>query len=119
MRSHLKTALSTAILSMLPMFAVNAHQGWGSYDATRPLTIEAPLKLVSWGNPHGTAKVKWQTDEWDVVLAPVSRMEARGLTEEMLGSGRAVTLIGYPRSDGTREMRIARLIVDGRTVELI
>jgi hypothetical protein len=118
MRSQVKTALSAAILSMLPMFAVNAHQGWGSYDATQPLTIEASLKSVSWGNPHGTAKVKWKRNEWDVVLAPVSMMEARGLTEEMLGNGQTVTLIGFPRSDGTREMRIERMIIDGKTVEL-
>ena len=40
------------------------------------------------------------------MLAPVARMEARGLTRAMLASGKPVTLIGYPRRDGTAEMRI-------------
>jgi hypothetical protein len=118
MRSQLKKTLSAAILAMLPMFAVNAHHGWSSYDATKLMTVEAPLKAVSWGNPHGTAKVKWQKAEWDVILAPVSRMEARGLTEEMVSKGQKVTLIGYPRNDGSKEMRIERVIIDGKTVEL-
>ncbi len=85
---------------------------------SRTLSITAPLKSVTWGNPHGSAKVVWQKKEWDVVLAPVARMEARGLTQDMLGSGRPVTLVGYPRSDGTAEMRIERVTVGDKTVEL-
>lgn len=114
----LRNALTAAILAMLPMFAVNAHHGWSSYDATQVLTVKAPLKSVSWGNPHGTAKVMWKKAEWDVILAPVSRMEARGLTEDMVSKGQTVTLVGYPRADGTREMRIERVIVGDKTVEL-
>ena len=96
----------------------SAHHGWSSYDATKVLTVKAPLTAVSWGNPHGTAKVRWQGRNWDVVLAPTARMEARGLTQAMLGPGQTVTLVGYPRSDGTTEMRIERVIVGNKTVEL-
>lgn len=98
--------------------AAYAHHGWSSYDGEKTLTITAPLAAVTWGNPHGSAKVKWQKKDWDVVLAPVARMEARGLTETMLARGKSVTLVGYPRRDGTPEMRIERVIVDGKTVEL-
>ena len=118
MRAQLKRSLTAAVLAMLPMFAVNAHHGWSSYDASQVLTVKAPLKGVNWGNPHGTAKVKWQKDEWDVILAPVSRMEARGLTEDMVSQGQSVTLSGYPRADGTKELRVERVIVGGKTVEL-
>ncbi|AMK20189.1 MULTISPECIES: DUF6152 family protein [Sphingobium] len=108
-------------LAMLLMFAPSAgfaHHGWSSYDSTKPLSVTAPLSSVSWGNPHGSAKVMWQKKEWTLVLAPVSRMEARGLTKAMLTSGKPVTLVGYPRSDGTAEMRIERVTVDRKTVEL-
>lgn len=95
-----------------------AHHGWSSYDDTKVLTVKAPLTAVSWGNPHGSAQVTWQKRNWHVVLAPVSRMEARGLTRQMLAPKKVVTLVGYPRKDGTAEMRIERVIVDGKTVEL-
>ena len=36
----------------------------------------------------------------------------------MLAPGKAVTLVGYPRKDGTAEMRIERVIVGKKTVEL-
>jgi hypothetical protein len=106
-----------AILAIAPTAAF-AHHGWSSYDDTRTLTVKAPLSTVTWGNPHGAAKVVWQKRTWDVVLAPVSRMEARGLTRDMLAPGKPVTLVGYPRKDGTAEMRIERVIAGGKTVEL-
>jgi Family of unknown function (DUF6152) len=102
---------------MLPATA-SAHHGWSSYDASKTIKITAPLKAVQWGNPHGSATVNYQGKTWAVVLAPVSRMEARGLKQEMLASGKPVTLEGYPRSDGTAEMRIERVTVGKQTVEL-
>lgn len=108
--------LAAAILAA-PVAAL-AHHGWSSYDAAKPVTVTAPLTEVSWRNPHGAAKVAYRGKTWDVILAPVARMEARGLTQAMLAPGKIVTLMGYPRSDGTAEMRIERVTAQGKTVEL-
>ncbi|MDB5663157.1 MAG: hypothetical protein JWN59_1495 [Sphingomonas bacterium] len=106
-----------AAIAAIPAAAL-AHHGWSSYDAEQTLTVTAPLRDVTWGNPHGSAKIDWQKKSWDVVLAPVSRMEARGLSREMLPANTVVTLVGYPRRDGTPEMRIERITVGDKTVEL-
>ena len=106
-----------ATLALAPVAAL-AHHGWSSYDAEKTLRITVPLTSVSWSNPHGTATAQWQKRNWTIVLAPVARMEARGLTRDMLAPGKPVTLVGYPRKDGTAEMRIERVIIDGKTVEL-
>jgi hypothetical protein len=111
------TAALTAALALIPAAAF-AHHGWSSYDATKVLRIDTTLSNVSWGMPHGTAKTRYKGKTWDVILAPVSRMEARGLTQDMVGPKKKVTLVGYPRSDGTAEMRIERVIAGGKTVEL-
>ena len=95
-----------------------AHHGWSSYDATKTIRVTAPLSAVTWGNPHGAAKVVWQRQTWDVILAPVARMQARGLTRAMLVSGKPVTLIGHPRRDGAAEMRIETVVAGGKRVEL-
>lgn len=115
--SHKSLIAATAAVFLIPGAAL-AHHGWSSYDAEKTLRVIAPLTSVSWGNPHGEAKVSYQGKTWTVVLAPVARMEARGLTEAMLGGGKPVTLEGYPRKDGVAEMRIERITVDGKTVEL-
>ncbi len=107
-----------AIAALVASAPAAAHHGWSSYDASKVLTVKSALTGVTWGNPHGAAKVKYQGKTWDVILAPTTRMEARGLTRAMLGPKQVVTLVGYPRSDGTAEMRIERVIAGGKTVEL-
>lgn len=113
----LKHFALAAVLAMVPA-ATRAHHGWSSYDASKTITHSAALTNVKWGNPHGTAKVRYQGRTWDVILAPVARMEARGLTRAMVGPRSRVTLIGYPRGDGAAEMRIERVVAGGKTVEL-
>ncbi len=111
-------AVAALAVAVIAPAAALAHHGWSSYDATKTIKVTAPLIDVAWRNPHGEAKVAYQGRTWAVILAPVSRMEARGLTQAMLAPGKRVTLEGYPRTDGTPEMRIERVIAEGKTVEL-
>jgi hypothetical protein len=112
-----KLALALALAAAVPAAAF-AHHGWSSYDAEKVIEHQGTLTELSWGNPHGMAKVRYRGRVWDVVLAPVRRMEARGLTEAMIRPGQRITLVGYPRRDGEPEMRIERVIVGDKTVEL-
>jgi hypothetical protein len=116
MKHVLTTAIAAAAIAFPTLAA--AHHGWSSYDESKPIKVVAPLSEVRWANPHGTARVAYQGKTWDVILAPVSRMEARGLSEAMVGPRQTVTLVGYARRDGTAEMRIERVIAGGKTVEL-
>lgn len=113
-----RTSLFAAALVLALPGAALAHHGWSSYDESKPLTLTGTLQSVSWGNPHGSASMRWQGKQWHVVLAPVSRMEARGLSAAMIDKGQTVTLTGYARKDGTAEMRIERIKVGDKTVEL-
>ncbi|MDH4583846.1 hypothetical protein E8F20_18485 [Pseudomonas sp. BN415] len=114
-----KLALLLAFFALvLGATAAFAHHGWSSYDADKPLTIEAPVKDLSYRNPHAHITIDYDGREWHVVLAPISRMSARGLPEADLLPGKRVTIVGYPRKDGEAEIRAERVIVNGRTVEL-
>jgi hypothetical protein len=112
-----RTLAAIALGLALPAAAL-AHHGWSSYDTSKAITATGPLKEVAWRNPHGEAKMDYQGKTWDVILAPTSRMEARGLSQEMLKNGTVATVEGYPRTDGTAEMRLERITVAGKTVEL-
>ena len=111
-----KFMLAAAILT-IPAAAF-AHHGWSSYDEKKAIKHRAALTDVKWSNPHGTAKVRYKNATWDVILAPVARMEARGLSEQMVGPKQQIVLEGYPRRDGAHEMRIERITAGGKTVEL-
>ncbi|WP_293700737.1 MULTISPECIES: DUF6152 family protein [unclassified Sphingopyxis] len=97
---------------------VAAHHGWSSYDESKPVTLNGTFAELSWGNPHGAAKMRWKGKLWDVILAPTSRMEARGLSRAEVEPGKPVRLTGYLRRDGTAEMRIERVMIGKKTVEL-
>lgn len=112
----MRPALALA-LAMIPLPAA-AHHGWGSYEASRPMTIEAAIEEVMLGNPHGMLAVTSDGKRWEVTLAPLSRMQARGATADIVAKGKRVTAYGYPRRDGTPEMRAEWIEIDGRRFEL-
>ena len=114
----MKKMLIAAVVAIALPAAAAAHHGWSSYDANKVLTVKGKFKTVNWANPHGMATMDYKGKQWRVVLAPTGRMEARGLTRAMIAPGKTVTLVGYPRLDGTAEMRIERITAGGKTVEL-
>jgi hypothetical protein len=114
----MRQALIAAAVALALPAAALAHHGWSSYDSTKVLNVTGTFKTISWANPHGSATMNWKGKAWHVVLAPTARMEARGLTPAMIAPGKTVTIVGYPRRDGTAEMRIERITAGGKTVEL-
>ncbi|NJM29062.1 MAG: hypothetical protein HC855_02035 [Rhizobiales bacterium] len=95
-----------------------AHHGWGSYDATKPMTVTAVIEQVTLGNPHGDVMLTHQGEMWHVTLAPLSRMTARGANAEFVVQGKEATLYGFPKRDGTKEMRAEWIEIGGKRIQL-
>ncbi len=85
--------------------AALGHHGWGSYDASKPVTVTGPIVTAKFENPHATITVGGNDKVWTVTLAPPSRMSSRGATEK----------IGTVEKD---EMRAERITVNGKTYEM-
>jgi Family of unknown function (DUF6152) len=98
--------------------AAEAHHGWSSYDAAKVIKAEVTVDVVRYQNPHGEIEITYEGKPWVVVLAPVSRMQARGLPKEDLTVGTKVLIEAYPKRDGAAEMRAERITVNGKTIEL-
>ena len=110
--------LSAALAVALVPATLAAHHGWSSYQENKPLTVDGTIAESTYGNPHGTARLQTADKTWDVVLAPPSRMEARGLTQAMLAKGTKARVLGYQHKQIATEMRAERITIDGKTVEL-
>lgn len=110
--------VASALVLLLASTFAQAHHGWSSYDSDQQLTLEVPLQSVNYRNPHADVSIEHDGRTWQVILAPISRLQARGLPEADLTAGKTVTIVGYPRKDGSPEIRAERIIVDGRTIEL-
>ncbi len=95
-----------------------AHHGWSEYDADTTLTLTGTIKASGYEHPHGHVMLVTPAKTWNVVLAPPSRMENRGLPREALKPGNTVTVVGYPNRQKPEEMRAERITFEGKTVEL-
>ena len=111
----LAVVVTAGLLTVLSAFA---HHGWGSYDADKPMTVEAVIEEISLGNPHGHMMLTHGGRQWEVTLAPLSRMTARGATAAVVAKGKTVKAYGYPKRDGTPEMRAEWIEVDSKRFEL-
>lgn len=99
--------------------AALAHHGWSGYDEKTPIKLEGTIQRSDYKNPHGTIQLKGKDDKvLEVILAPTSRMQARGLTAEMLKVGQVVTVEGYKKNADAGELRAERITVGTKTVEL-
>lgn len=112
-----RIAILLTALSALAAPAL-AHHGWGSYDATKPMTITATVADLTLGNPHGMMMLTFEGQPWHVTLAPLSRMNARGATADLLVPGKEITTHGYPKRDGTPEIRAEWIEIGGTRFEL-
>ena len=104
-------------LALLPSLAL-AHHGWSEYDSTKLLKLSGKIVESGYEHPHGFIRLETPDKTWLCVLAPPSRMDARGLGRDLLKPGASVTLEGYANRGKPEEMRAERIIAGGKTVEL-
>jgi hypothetical protein len=95
-----------------------AHHGWGSYDSTKTVTVDAEIIDVKYENPHVEIRLAYKDKKYTMTLAPVFRMENRGIPKGLLAKGKKVKVEGYQSKVHDDEMRIERITVDGKVVEL-
>ena len=69
-------------------------------------------------NPHGVLMLKVPGKTWEVVLAPPSRMIARGLRNEQIAPGQLVRVMGYPNKVDGDELRAEWIKVADTTYQL-
>lgn len=115
MLSRLGLAAALLVAALIP---ASAHHGWGSYDASEPVTVEGKILTAQYENPHVTLTVEGGDKTWTLTLAPVSRMRVRGASQEMVSPGKVITAVGYVSTRDPDEMRAERITVDGETVEM-
>jgi hypothetical protein len=95
-----------------------AHHGWGSYDASKPVTVAGKVLTSKYENPHVVITVQAPDKVWTVTLAPTSRMINRGALQATVAVGKEISAVGYPSTVDKDEMRAERITVDGKTIEM-
>ena len=115
------TSLKNIFLPFLLLVFVSFsafHHGWGNYDMEKVIDETGIIRSSTYENPHASATVKLKRKVWTVILAPTSRMSARGVSAEMIKKGTSVRVVGYPHKKIKNEMRAERIFIDGTKYEL-
>lgn len=101
------------------------HHGWSNYNQDEVLDYTGIILSNDIGNPHTyiDLEVVGEEDveikEWKVVLAPLTRMRNRGLTDDsMLAVGDTVRVVGYAHKTTEDEMRAERIFIGETAIEL-
>ncbi|HWM85191.1 MAG TPA: DUF6152 family protein [Kofleriaceae bacterium] len=110
---------STLVMALLLVCSVaSAHHGWSGYDESKSTTLSGTVVESAWSNPHGTIRLKTKDATWKVILAPVARMQSRGMKPEMVAKGATVTVVGFPHREHKSELRAERIKIGKATFEL-
>jgi hypothetical protein len=111
----------TAALVLSVAVPTAAHHGWTAYDESTPVTITGTVRAVSYAYPHATLQLQSEGHEsqvWQVVLAPPTRMQSRGLTEDSVKAGTLLTAMGYVHKQHATELRAERITIAGAMTNL-
>jgi Family of unknown function (DUF6152) len=94
-----------------------AHHGWTGYQE-KETQLTGTITSASYENPHGQVDLSVDGKRWQIVLAPPSRMQSRGLDRGMLKVGSQATVVGYIHKTTPTELRAERITIGGKTTEL-
>lgn len=109
--------LGLALLAALPATAL-AHHGWSSFDTSKVLDHTGPIARSTYANPHGTLYMAKDGAEMTIELAPVFRMEARGLKADDIEPGKTIRVYAYQNRGDTKLYRAEWVEVAGKRIEL-
>lgn len=124
MRTLSLAAAVVAVLSVDGVLShtVSAHHSFAVFfDDAKSVTVSGSVTAFKFTNPHAiielTAKnAQGQSEQWRAETNAVTLLRRRGWTSESLKSGDAVTLEGWPARDGSRYMRVRRVVKADGTV---
>ena len=102
---------------------LSAHHSWPvTYD--RLVTVKGTVMEYTWANPHVMMTVDVKADngkveKWSVGGPSTNRMEANGWGKTTLKYGDVITAIGYQFADGSKILRLEKVVLaDGKEMLL-
>ena len=119
MSRRLIAALGTTGLALVAQHAL-AHHGWGG-QIREPFELSGTLHTgVSLAGPHATMQIEDENGQvWDITLAPPSRTNGAGLTEDVIPVGAHVSIVGNRNADMNRhEVKTMRVTYNGKNYDV-
>lgn len=92
-----------------------AHHGTAMYDPQHPITLEGTVTEFEFVNPH--ARVHFEVknkegnaEQWVVECSAPAKLYRSGWNAKTLKPGDRITVSGFPRKDGAKEIAMTKLV---------
>lgn len=110
--------LAAVAVAITPV-AASAHHGWSGQDNAKVTTLSGTINAVRYRNPHGEIDITSGNQKWTVTLAPLQRMNSRGLSEAILKPGTQVSVSGHRNLNMSRyELKANQIAMGGKITNL-
>lgn len=116
---NLRLSVLALVVGLLCVPALSAHHSW-PVSRSELVTVRGTVTEFAWASPHPMISLDVRgddgaTEQWRVGGPALTRMQARGWTPTTLGPGDVITGIGYQFSDGSKIIRLERVVLaDGK-----
>jgi hypothetical protein len=104
--------------------ALAHHSLQSEYDINQSITLKGIIAKVDWVNPHVSVYVDVKDDngnvtKWEVTTLPPGNLQRGGLTRDLLGYGKPVSILAFRARDGAN-LAFLRTITfaDGHRLEI-
>ncbi|MGH9891445.1 MAG: DUF6152 family protein [bacterium] len=107
-------ALAAIGMILITVSTLSAHHRW-PVNRSAEVTVQGTVASYTWGNPHVMIVLDVRADDgsierWEVGGPSTNRMARNGWDRNTLKAGDTITGIGYRFSDGSRILRLERIV---------
>jgi hypothetical protein len=101
----------------------SAHHGSSNYDLSKSVSVKGTVTQFEFMNPHSaihleTKDDKGNTEQWLIEADSPNNLARAGWTRDSLKPGDLVTIVGNRLKDGSKVMRLQKVIFsDGRELK--
>jgi uncharacterized protein DUF6152 len=121
-----KRAVYVLCATLVLLFAcgrVSAHHGSSNYDLSKSASVKGTVTLFEFMNPHSAIHLeakddKGSVEQWLIEADSPNNLARAGWTRDSLKPGDLVTIVGNRLKDGSKVMRLQKIIFsDGRVLK--
>ena len=111
--------LALVVAALCASVSLSAHHSW-PVSRGKLVTVKGTVTAFSWENPHPMIALdvrgaNGSIEKWNVGGPAITRMQASGWNRNTLKVGDVITGIGYQFADGSKIIRLERvLLADGK-----
>lgn len=124
MRSRWLASIALTIGVCMTAGPLSAHHGTASYDNTQPVTVTGVITDFKFVNPHVLIYWEAKDDKGNVEhwigerSGPNSMARNAGWSSKTLKPGDQVTISGRRAKNGTPNMAISKILLNGKELSL-